>query len=1205
MLVESNYSARPAVTASSDNHGLADTLRRLADCEFFARFAAPGDDPVARYLESWSALGPETSLSPLFDPVFYTERYDDVADEKMSPLAHYCQIGCLENRLFHPLFDNRYYRRHFAGNPVGKGENLIVHYLNSEIRRSPTPYFDVEWYSSRYNVQPADAFEHYLKHGWPAGNSPHWAFDSAYFRSQVAAMHDREPVAAYLSSSDAIDPHPLFSRAWYKQKHSEVLDGEDPLGHYLVQGHLERREFHPLFSVELYRRGQGAPIARGQCLFRHYITHGWNTSRRPTRLFDGDFYAATNADVANAGVDTFIHYLSIGFSEGRRPHPAFDPEFYLSQVTDLAPGVRNPLVHFATTAAPRKPTVPWFDPHWYLHRSDDLKKAKVCPSRHFVESGFQESRNFGPLVSDRYIMEQLSSSSFAGTPPRTEYVKAGMYQRRRVLLLVHDAGRTGAPLIMLNIARRLAQVADIECYILIACFGPLVKDFQRYGHVYCLNRQGDRFSDVGEEIDYFLRIAGPRPFESGICGSSVVEHEREILQSHGVPTVLLFQEPPSGLDDSSFERTLSADLVVFPSEASKQEAIRRDPRARRFPVLRQGVLDESRQMAEFGSAADLREELGLPIRSKIVLGMGAVCFRKGSDLFVETAAAFYEISRQTDVYFVWVGDLSAQPECASSVRAAIRRYGLEGRVLFVGPTDKPGRFQQAASAFLLTSRADPYPCVILEAMFNGAPVVAFGRSGGVGEAVGDTGIVLDAFSTEEMARSVVRLLNGSEQTERLRERASARAISESNFDQYFNQLMEHAIPSSSLVPLNSEKSRRKVIVAASDWGISGVNTFTLHLVQQLIADGYNAELLFTRGRFTRIDENVALPDLPRRFLQPERDGPVPLWNCVRQYLGESQPCVFIPNYDYWASSVCPTLPSGVGVVGILHSDDPDHYEHYYRLGRYWNRIVAVSERIRQEAVALNPAMEEKTTVIHYGIPIVERPLRRLRRSERSPINILYTGRIVQRQKRILDFALLSKLLTEMGVDYRLTLVGDGSERKRLTEILQAEIHAGIVDLPGRLGPEEIEVYYEKADVFVLLSEFEGLPLSLLEAMECGVIPVVTDMKSGIPEVISNRRNGFVLPRGNLRAVANVVKRLHDDDLYRIEMSGRVRQSLIDLGLTSEGMATRYESVINQVFAEIESGEYRRNRPLSSECPDHFVLPPPNLVMSRFFQRNTK
>jgi glycosyltransferase involved in cell wall biosynthesis len=333
--------------------------------------------------------------------------------------------------------------------------------------------------------------------------------------------------------------------------------------------------------------------------------------------------------------------------------------------------------------------------------------------------------------------------------------------------------------------------------------------------------------------------------------------------------------------------------------------------------------------------------------------------------------------------------------------------------------------------------------------------------------------------------------------------------------------------------------------------------------------------------------------VPYEFLQPENPSATALWESVQAYLKNCAPCVFVPNYDYVASAVSPILPSSVGIVGIAHADDVEHYEHCYRLGLYWNRIVAVSDVIMDRLVTINPALGSKTTVVHSGVPVRSLALRDVGPVVMSrPLRLVFAGRFQQRQKRIFDYVALARLLAQSGIPFHLTLAGDGVDFDRVKGELAAMVTQGVVDLPGRLDPKGIQVVLEGSDVFLLLSEFEGLSIALLEAMERGCIPLVYDMKSGFSDVLRDGHNGYIVEGRRLDRVMERLIRIAGSVELRQQLSGAARDTIVNGGWSDQTMAAGYQDVFSGVLEEISGGAYIRPEPLTYMSPIGGVLPPP-------------
>lgn len=121
--------------------------------------------------------------------------------------------------------------------------------------------------------------------------------------------------------------------------------------------------------------------------------------------------------------------------------------------------------------------------------------------------------------------------------------------------------------------------------------------------------------------------------------------------------------------------------------------------------------------------------------------------------------------------------------------------------------------------------------------------------------------------------------------------------------------------------------------------------------------------------------------------------------------------------------------------------------------------------------------------------------------------VLYVGRLDENQKRIHRIIDTWALLEANFPDWRLTVVGDGIEKKNLLEkVVQLKLNN--VVFKGFQNPLE---YYKYASILILTSEYEGFPLVLAEAMSFGVVPVVYGSYSAVYDIISDGVNGIILP----------------------------------------------------------------------------------------------
>lgn len=131
-------------------------------------------------------------------------------------------------------------------------------------------------------------------------------------------------------------------------------------------------------------------------------------------------------------------------------------------------------------------------------------------------------------------------------------------------------------------------------------------------------------------------------------------------------------------------------------------------------------------------------------------------------------------------------------------------------------------------------------------------------------------------------------------------------------------------------------------------------------------------------------------------------------------------------------------------------------------------------------------------------------------SKRVPDRILFVGRLQKIKGTETLFNCISKT---KHLNYKWAVVGDGEEMNNLKNKTKTS-HIRDVEFKGSLSREKVLEEYRKASVFFLPSESEGFPLTLLEAMSCG-LPCVASSVGDAPKIIENGKNGFTVSPGNV------------------------------------------------------------------------------------------
>jgi len=380
------------------------------------------------------------SGSPLFDPIYYTKRYNDVADSGLEPLVHYVVFGATEGRSPHPLFNSSYYKEQLSAKGI-RTNNPLKHYLDSAATSElwPNRLFDPKHYRSQISDEVTNPVEHFLTVGVQKGFDPFPLFDTSFylaFHKDVQASQIN-PLVHYLlvGAYEGRAPHYLFDAEHYAQslgiqnlpylqltgndanevmvklidKALEINPDPDnptrinPVFHYLQYGATEERNPHPVFSTRFYLLNNPDVRESGVNPLAHYILEGQKQHRKPHELFDPKFYLENLPTPSQqAQLKPLEHFLNDGGVKGVPPHPLFDPAFYCSRYPDTVAHKINPLAHYLKIESFGHRLIPnkWFDGLFYGEHDPEIASTKLSALEHYIAYGASErrSRNFLDLA---------------------------------------------------------------------------------------------------------------------------------------------------------------------------------------------------------------------------------------------------------------------------------------------------------------------------------------------------------------------------------------------------------------------------------------------------------------------------------------------------------------------------------------------------------------------------------------------------------------------------------------------------------------------------------------------------------------------------------------------------------------------------------------------------------------------------------------
>ncbi|MCF3946048.1 glycoside hydrolase family 99-like domain-containing protein [Acidiphilium sp. AL] len=294
---------------------------------------------------------------------------------------------------------------------------------------------------------------------------------------------------------------------------------------------------------------------------------------------------------------------------------------------------------------------------------------------------------------------------------------------RNVLLVGHDALAHGAQMLLLHLARHLRRNHGITPRILLLGGGPMIAAYEAEGVV-------DLAPDEGA-LTRHIALYRERGIACAIVNSTASARICRLLADIGIPSTLLIHEMPRLIQEKSLRGVArqgmnAARAVVFSSNFVRDALCAAlDAAPPTVHVLAQGNYQE----IGFTNAAraEFRVAHGIKPEDYVVLGVGFADLRKGFDLFLQIFRLF--AAARADVHFIWMGEahLWIRDYLGTEIAAA----AATGQFHLLPFDEAIAPAYAAADIYALTSREDPLPTTVIEAMAAGVPSIAFEAAGGI------------------------------------------------------------------------------------------------------------------------------------------------------------------------------------------------------------------------------------------------------------------------------------------------------------------------------------------------------------------------------------------------------------------------------------------------------------------------------------------
>lgn len=226
-----------------------------------------------------------------------------------------------------------------------------------------------------------------------------------------------------------------------------------------------------------------------------------------------------------------------------------------------------------------------------------------------------------------------------------------------------------------------------------------------------------------------------------------------------------------------------------------------------------------------------------------------------------------------------------------------------------------------------------------------------------------------------------------------------------------------------------------------------------------------------------------------------------------------------------------------------------------------NLLISVSNAVKNSYSNYFRIDKEKFITIYNGTAI--RSIRNIEKEKNSKKELLYVGRICE----VKGIQNLIKAIHNISYkeSIHLSIVGDGPERGKMEMLAGKLLFNNTIEFYGKR--KNVKEYLNKADIFIYPSIWEeAFGISIIEAMAVG-IPVIASKNGGIPEIITDGYDGFLLEDINAeklsKKIEEVIELINNDEITKIQENARNTAKKFNINNTIEKLEDTYRNLIEQ------------------------------------------
>lgn len=355
----------------------------------------------------------------------------------------------------------------------------------------------------------------------------------------------------------------------------------------------------------------------------------------------------------------------------------------------------------------------------------------------------------------------------------------------------------------------------------------------------------------------------------------------------------------------------------------------------------------------------------------------------------------------------------------------------------------------------------------------------------------------------------------------------------------------------------------------------GVGTFVLSLGEYFSSLGHSVTIITEQSQGAWYPEIVKL-GLKSDYMNIGGTEWLPFGKFIYSHkigklLQRGQYDVIILNHCLFAQLSAHRFNRKNIVISVVHSNNYGVYLVASRNIDNIDGVACVSMAVYKGAQQYIDS--QKLYYIPNGIELPGIDVNTLSRNNSQTIKILFVGRLIHEQKGICFIPeILALCRKKAAFPFELTIVGDGPEKNMLIRLLKEKKVDDLVTFKGTIPREEVYKLYLSHRILLMPSLLEGLPLTLIESMSCGCVPVASYLENITNSCVKDGVYGFLPRVGETQAFADAIIKLGNDRDNLIKMSKLCAEKAAT-DFSVERMGNDYLNLVHQLQEKRLSGEY--------------------------------